>query len=58
MVAAANGRNSTVKILLENGADPDLGDDYSNAYKMAETLRAHSLDGKIDLFYFNVKFMP
>ena len=44
-VAAANKRTSTVKLLLDLGADPNLGDDFSNALQVAETLKAHSLDG-------------
>lgn len=33
--AAINGRSGTVKILLDAGADPNLGDEFSNVYRTA-----------------------
>lgn len=33
--AAINGRAGTVKVLLEAGADPNLGDEFSNVYRTA-----------------------
>lgn len=35
-----------VKILLEAGADPNLGDDYTSPGLMAKEKHLHSLQGK------------
>lgn len=47
MVAAINGRAGVVKILLENGADPNMGDDFTNVNKVARERGLHSLEGML-----------
>jgi len=47
MVAAMNSRADTVKLLLELGADPNLGDEFSTVFRMAKKLRRHVLEGKL-----------
>ncbi|GJQ81472.1 hypothetical protein Trydic_g14628 [Trypoxylus dichotomus] len=44
MVAAVNGHANICKILLEAGADPNLGDQYANASRVASQLGLHSLE--------------
>ena len=44
-VAAIQGHVQIVKALLKYGADPNLGDDFSNIYLMAREKHVHSLDG-------------
>lgn len=43
--AAINGRVDAVKILLEQGADINAGDDFINVYKTAMEKRMHPSDG-------------
>jgi hypothetical protein len=47
-VAAMNGHSSTVKLLVENGADITLGDEFTTAFIMAKKTRIHSLEGGMD----------
>ncbi|XP_044729469.1 caseinolytic peptidase B protein homolog [Chrysoperla carnea] len=44
MVASVNGKVESCKALLENGADPNLGDDFMNANKTAMERGLHSID--------------
>ncbi|KAK3561244.1 hypothetical protein QTP86_030592 [Hemibagrus guttatus] len=44
MVASMNRQHNVVKVLLESGADPNLGDDFSNVYGMARDKGIHSLE--------------
>ncbi|KAK2881734.1 hypothetical protein Q8A67_019002 [Cirrhinus molitorella] len=44
MVAAMNRQHNVVKILLEAGADPNLGDDFSSVYEAAREKGVHSLE--------------
>ncbi|XP_078062793.1 mitochondrial disaggregase-like, partial [Mustelus asterias] len=44
MVAAMNKNHSVVKVLLAAGADPNLGDGFSNVYEMSREKRIHSLE--------------
>lgn len=52
MVASVNGKVESCKALLENGADPNLGDDFMNANKTAMERGLHSIDGNY-IYYFN-----
>lgn len=45
MVASVNGKFECVKLLIEGGADPNLGDDFQNANRTAMERGLHSLDG-------------
>ena len=42
-VAAINRQFEIMKILLEQGADPDLGDDFVNIYQTAREKQMNSL---------------
>ncbi|XP_078258098.1 mitochondrial disaggregase [Rhinoraja longicauda] len=44
MVAAMNNNHSGVKVLLEAGADPNLGDEFRNVYETSREKRVHSLE--------------
>ncbi|XP_050985962.1 caseinolytic peptidase B protein homolog [Labeo rohita] len=44
MVAAMNRQHNVVKVLLEAGADPNLGDDFSSVYETAREKGVHSLE--------------
>ncbi|XP_060744399.1 mitochondrial disaggregase [Tachysurus vachellii] len=44
MVASMNGQHNVVKVLLESGADPNLGDDFSSVYGTARDKGIHSLE--------------
>ncbi|XP_060799404.1 mitochondrial disaggregase isoform X3 [Neoarius graeffei] len=44
MVASMNRQHNVVKVLLESGADPNLGDDFSNVYGTARDKGIHSLE--------------
>uniref|UniRef100_UPI00398EF9B3 mitochondrial disaggregase isoform X2 n=1 Tax=Pristiophorus japonicus TaxID=55135 RepID=UPI00398EF9B3 len=44
MVAAMNKNHSVVKVLLAAGADPNLGDAFSNVYETSREKRVHSLE--------------
>ncbi|CAL8109956.1 unnamed protein product [Orchesella dallaii] len=46
-VAAMNGHWSTVKILLDAGADPNLGDEFTTVYHTAHKIKMHSLEVQI-----------
>ena len=43
-VASVNGQQEILKILLENGADPDLTDEFVNIYQTAREKNLQSLD--------------
>ena len=43
-VASVNGQQEILKILLENGADPDLTDEFVNIYQTARDKNLQSLD--------------
>ncbi|XP_071786928.1 mitochondrial disaggregase-like [Asterias amurensis] len=42
-VAAINKNHSAVKVLLQAGADPNLGDDFTNVWNKSQTMGIHSL---------------
>ncbi|KAG1944196.1 caseinolytic peptidase B protein homolog [Pimephales promelas] len=44
MVAAMNKQHNVVKVLLEAGADPNLGDDFTSVYETAREKGVHSLE--------------
>jgi len=44
-VSSMAGELETVKVLLENGADVNLGDDFTNVANVAHKLRVHSIEG-------------
>ncbi|XP_058270087.1 mitochondrial disaggregase isoform X2 [Hemibagrus wyckioides] len=44
MVASMNRQHNVVKVLLESGADPNLGDNFSNVYGTARDKGIHSLE--------------
>uniref|UniRef100_A0A671VR12 ClpB family mitochondrial disaggregase n=1 Tax=Sparus aurata TaxID=8175 RepID=A0A671VR12_SPAAU len=46
MVAAMNRQHSVVKVLLEAGADPNVGDHFNNVYDTSREKGIHSLEGK------------
>lgn len=48
-VTAVNGKSENMKVLLDLGANPDLGDEYVNIYRTAQEKRIHYLEGKINL---------
>ena len=43
-VAAINQQSGILKILLEKGADPDLGDEFVNIYQTAREKQIPSID--------------
>lgn len=43
-VAAMNGHAEVVNILLKAGADPNLGDEFTNVYQIAKEKNLHSLE--------------
>ncbi|XP_040190854.1 caseinolytic peptidase B protein homolog isoform X2 [Rana temporaria] len=45
MVAAMSRNQSIVKSLLQAGADPNLGDEFSSMYETAKEKSMHSLEG-------------
>uniref|UniRef100_A0A671VNW0 Mitochondrial disaggregase n=1 Tax=Sparus aurata TaxID=8175 RepID=A0A671VNW0_SPAAU len=45
MVAAMNRQHSVVKVLLEAGADPNVGDHFNNVYDTSREKGIHSLEG-------------
>ncbi|XP_075871093.1 mitochondrial disaggregase [Nelusetta ayraudi] len=44
MVASINRQHSVAKVLLEAGADPNLGDDFNNVYDTSREKGIHSLE--------------
>ncbi|XP_029373470.1 caseinolytic peptidase B protein homolog [Echeneis naucrates] len=44
MVAAMNRQHSVVKVLLEAGADPNIGDNFNNVYDTSREKGIHSLE--------------
>ncbi|XP_013411526.1 caseinolytic peptidase B protein homolog [Lingula anatina] len=44
MVAAMNRKSDCVKLLLDAGADPNIGDEYSNVYQTANEKKINSLE--------------
>ncbi|KAF7699682.1 hypothetical protein HF521_002640 [Silurus meridionalis] len=44
MVASMNRLHNVVKVLLESGADPNLGDNFSNVYGTSRDKGIHSLE--------------
>ncbi|XP_036418637.1 caseinolytic peptidase B protein homolog [Colossoma macropomum] len=44
MVASMNRHHNVVKVLLESGADPNLGDEFSSVYGTARDKGIHSLE--------------
>ncbi|XP_051966730.1 caseinolytic peptidase B protein homolog [Xyrauchen texanus] len=44
MVAAMNRQHNVVRVLLEAGADPNMGDDFSSVYETARERGIHSLE--------------
>ena len=44
-LAAVNGKSEAVKVLLDAGADPNLGDEFINVYRTAIDKGLHSIDG-------------
>ncbi|XP_030634630.1 caseinolytic peptidase B protein homolog [Chanos chanos] len=44
MVASMNRQHNVVKILLESGADPNIGDEFSNVYETSRQKSIHSLE--------------
>uniref|UniRef100_A0A671NRJ9 Uncharacterized protein n=1 Tax=Sinocyclocheilus anshuiensis TaxID=1608454 RepID=A0A671NRJ9_9TELE len=51
MVAAMNRQHNAVKVLLEAGADPNLGDDFSSVYETAREKGVHSLEGETHVLH-------
>ncbi|XP_021964503.1 caseinolytic peptidase B protein homolog [Folsomia candida] len=47
-VAAMNGYASTVKLLIDNGADINLGDEFTTAFHIAKKTQMHSLEVQIE----------
>lgn len=52
--AAINQREDIIKILLDNGADVNAGDNFVNVYRTAMEKGLHSLDGIFFVLYINV----
>lgn len=48
-VAAINGRLGAVKVLLEAGADPNLGDEFTDPKRIALTKGLHSWQGNLSI---------
>uniref|UniRef100_A0AAR2KKE0 Clp ATPase C-terminal domain-containing protein n=1 Tax=Pygocentrus nattereri TaxID=42514 RepID=A0AAR2KKE0_PYGNA len=46
VIATDTSWNNVVKVLLESGADPNLGDEFSSVYGTARDKGIHSLEGK------------
>lgn len=49
--AAINQKVEVIKILLQNGADVNAGDNFVNVYRTAMEMGLHSLDGTYILYY-------
>lgn len=45
MVAAVNGRINVCKYLLSIGTDPNLGDNFINPHRTANSRGLHSIEG-------------
>lgn len=45
LLVAMNGYASTVKLLIDNGADINLGDEFTTAFHIAKKTQMHSLEG-------------
>lgn len=45
MLAAVNNKYDMCKVLLEKGADPNLGDNYMNPSRTAREKGMHPIDG-------------
>lgn len=52
--AAINQKEEVIKILLDNGADINAGDNFVNVYRTAMEKGLHSLDGIIFVLYINI----
>lgn len=46
MVAAVNDKPGICKILLDAGADPNLGDSYINSTRTGHEKGVHSIEGR------------
>lgn len=50
MVAAVNHQYEIARILLESGAEPNLGDEFITAKRTAKEKGLHPIDGNLILF--------
>jgi len=49
--AAINQKAEVIKVLLDNGADVNAGDNFANVYRTAKEKSMHPLDG---IIYVNI----
>lgn len=49
--AAINQKVEVIKILLQNGADVNAGDNFVNVYRTAMEMGLHSLDGIYSILF-------
>lgn len=46
MVAVINGHKDVVELLLQNGANPNLSDNYINPTRTAQEQHLHPIEGE------------
>lgn len=55
-VAAVNNKYEQIEILINNGADPNISEGFSNSFNTSKKLRFNPVDGKIKRILINQFF--